>query len=200
MTNELQQNRYDQLVRRVGGIIGPGSKVNEALSELFPVLEVEDTVPELMALAGWSMAFQSTERPAVAGQNSATNLLNPPNSGVLIALTQVIIRSSVSPTVVQMEPNVSSNGGPQVPGLFRDTRFGVARNSTGKVSSVDNQAVGGGLRLHIGTEPLSIRDDNGIAVLTPDTSFRIGTVTNNVVLTVNYFWRERAAQPSELSF
>ncbi len=48
MGQELQQNRYDQLIRRVGGIIGPGSKVVEALGELFPVIDVENVPGELL--------------------------------------------------------------------------------------------------------------------------------------------------------
>lgn len=200
MTYEVQQTRWDALIRRVSGSIGPGSRVSETISELFPVLEVEDTTPELLALSGWRTAWQSTERPASPGNPSASALHNPPNSGVIAAITQVILRASLANTIVQMENQPSTIGGTQVPGLFRDTRFGTPRETTLTVTSNDASLVGGGLRIFVGTDIVSIRDDNGIAVLTPNTSLRIGTTTNNVSLTVNYFWRERPAEVSELSF
>ena len=199
-SQDLQTARYDQLIRRVGGLYGGGSKVVEALPELFPVLELENTTPELMALTGWRTAWQSTERPASAMNNSASNLLNPANSGIIAVVTQLVLRTNVPGTVVQMETNVSAIGGAAVSGLFRDTRFGAVRSTACQVASVDNQAVGGGLRIALQAEDTYIRDDNGIAVLTPLTSLRIGTQSDNTILTVNYWWRERPALESELNF
>lgn len=200
MTYEVQQTRWDALVRRVSGSIGPGSRVSETISELFPVLEVENTTPELIALSGWRTAWQSTERPPSAGNESASALHNPPASGVIATVTQVILRATLANTIVQMETEISTIGGTQVAGLFRDIRFGTGRDTTLTVTSNDASSVGGGLRIFVGTDIVSIRDDNGIAVLTPNTSLRVGTVTVNVGFTVNYFWRERPAQPAELQF
>ena len=38
--SQLQQSRYDQLLRRVGDLKGPGSKVNDVLHELFPMFDL----------------------------------------------------------------------------------------------------------------------------------------------------------------
>ena len=198
MSQDLQQARYDQLVRRVGALYGGGAKVTEVLPELFPVLEVENTTPELLALTGWRTAWQSTERPAVVAQRSGSQLRNPPGSGVIIAVTMLIVRVDVAGNI-QAEISTTNFGTP-VPGLYRDSRFGTPRNSTGVVASADNVTVGGGLRIIADTIPQILRDDNGIVVLTPGNNFSVGTVGTDKLLTTNYFWRERLAQPSELLF
>ena len=197
---ELQQNRYDQLIRRVGGIIGVGSMVSEAIGELFPMLEVENTTPELLALSGWRTAWQSTERPASVGDSSASQLFNPVGSGVIAAVTQIGVRLSAA-TAINVEIDNTQIGGAPVRGLFRDSRFGVPRETTLTVESADAVAVGGGLFLRLSAAINEfIRDDNGIVVLAPGTGVSVGTAGTNLQMTVNYFWRERAAEPSELNF
>ena len=198
---ELQQNRNDQLLRRVGDLKGGGSKVSEVLSEVFPVFDIENMPAELLALAGWRTAWQSTERPVQATQNSASQLRNPAGSGLLVVVTQVAIRVD-SATFIQMEVSDVLFGTP-VAGLFRDARFGVPRNTAALVSSADNIPVGGGLRYRFEPDAPSTRsitDENGLCVLTPGTAFNIGTITINRQMTVNYFWRERVAEPSEVNF
>lgn len=199
MSNELQQTRYDQLVRRVGGIIGPGSKVGEALSDLFPVLDVENQPPELLALAGWRTAWQSTERTSGVGNDSTSQLFNPVDSGHLVAVTQVHIRTG-SATSIDIEiQNTALAAG--TPGLYRDGRYGVPRRTVAVASSLDGGTTGGGLRIFAESSvPFSLRDDNGLVVLSPGTGLNIGTVAQNIALLVNYFWRERPAERSELFF
>lgn len=200
MSQQLQQTRYDQLIRRAGGLIGGGAKVSSVIPELFPVLELEDTTPELLALSGWRVAWQSTERSSGVGNNSTSELFNPANSGIIAAITQVIIRVSVTSNVQAQIVAVALGNNP-VPGLFRDSRFGTPRNTTLQVDSIDGGATGGGLRLFLPLdEPFTLRDDNGIVILTPGTGLQIGSVTSNLLMSINYFWRERIAEQSELSF
>lgn len=200
MTYEVQQTRWDRLVRRVSGSIGPGSRVSETISELFPVLEVEGTTPELLALSDWRLAWQSTERPASVGEQSASQLFNPADSGVIVAVTEVTLHANVVDTPIGLLITPTILGTNQVKGLFRDSRFGGARQTVAEVSSDDNVVTGGGLRVFVRDEDLSIRDDNGLVVLTPGFGLQVGTIGNNILFTVNYFWRERPAQESELSF
>jgi len=198
-SQDLQTNRYDQLIRRVGGLYGGGSKVVEALPELFPIIELEQTTPELLALSGWRTAWQSTERLSGVGNESTSQLFNPPGSGQIIAVTSLGVRSNFGSTIsVEISAMALAAG---VRGLFRDGRFGVPRNTTAIVSSLDGGTTGGGLRLTIvADEQLWIRDDNGIVVLTPGTGLNVGTNSTNVLLTVNYLWRERLALESEINF
>ncbi len=198
-SQDLQTGRYDQLIRRVGGLYCGGSKVVEALPELFPVLELENTTPELIALSGWRTAWQSTERPASVGEASASQLRNPAGSGVILTVTQLLIR--VTPdTNIQAEIGTTLFGTP-VSGLFRDARFGTPRLTAAQVSSADNVVIGGGFRIRlVDGVPLSVQDDNGIVVLTPGTTLDCGTTGPNILMTVNYFWRERVALDSEINF
>ncbi len=199
MSQDLQQARYDQLVRRVGALYGGGSKVTEVLAELFPVLEVENTTPELLALTGWRTAWQSTEQPPTVAEVSASQLRNPVGSGQLIAVTRIDLRSTTS-TMVQAEISTATFGTP-IPGLFRDSRFGTPRQTTAQVASATNVVIGGGLRIRLeSADNHSLRDDNGIVVLTPGTNLDIGTTVTNLTFTVTYWWRERIAQQSEILF
>lgn len=202
MTYEVQQTRWDRLIRRVSGSIGPGSRVSETISELFPVLEVEATTPELLALSDWRLAWQSTERPASVGEVSASQLFNPIGSGVIVAVTHIRLRTNVAGDGVAIQAEISNTviGTNQVKGLFRDSRFGGDRETVAEVSSEDNIVVGGGLRVFVNTDDLVISDDNGLVVLTPGFGLSVGSVNSNFILTINYFWRERPAQESELSF
>jgi len=199
-SQDLQQARYDQLVRRVGALYGGGSKVVEVLPEVFPVLELENTTPELLALSGWRTAWQSTERPAPVAMTSTSQLSNPPGSGVLAVVTMLICSGDVA-FVFGAELQTASIGGTPIRGLFRDSRFGIPRNTALTVESVDGGVVGGGLRLQVASaEQVFLRDDNGIVVLTPGGRLTVGALNDGVRLTVNYFWRERQAQESELNF
>lgn len=198
-SQDLQTGRYDQLIRRVGGLYGPGSKVIETLPEVFPVIELENTTPELLGLMGWRLAWQSAERPANVGSNPATQLFNPAGSGVIAAVTRLDVRVQAIAPAVQAEIQTTQFGTP-VSGLFRDARFGTPRRTALQTSHDDGVAVGGGLRVFPTLETLSIRDDNGIAVLTPGSGLSVGSPNNNIQLTVTYWWRERIALDSELLF
>ncbi len=198
-SQDLQQARYDQLVRRVGALYGGGSKVVEVLPEVFPVLELENTTPELIALSGWRTAWQSTSRPADAGAVSTSQLRNPAGSGQIAAVTLLAIHTA-SAVAIQAQITTATIGTP-VSGLFRDARFGVPRSTVCQVSSADGPAIGGGLRLlTVANENIYLRDDNGIVILTPGTELSISTTSFNQTMLINYFWRERLAQESELLF
>ena len=199
MSQDLQTARYDQLVRRVGALYGGGSKVTEVLAELFPVLEVEDTTPELLALTGWRTAWQSTSRPPNVATASTSQLRNPVGSGIIAAVTLLGIQT-VTAIAVQAQITTALIGTP-VSGLFRDSRFGVPRSTVCQVSSADGPIIGGGMRfITEANVNIFLRDDNGIVILTPGTELSVSSTGFNIDMTLNYFWRERAAAPSELLF
>jgi len=200
MTSELQTDRYSQMVRRVGAMIGPGGRVVEVLTELFPVIELEGTTPEILALGGWRTAWQSTERPAAPGMVSRSQLFNPADSGIIAAVTQVWWRSAIA-GAIQMAIENAQIGGTPVRGLFRDARFGGNRETSLTVEAVDAGAVGGGFFFRDpGAVNTQMRDDNGIVVLLPGSGLSVGAGAQNSQLTVNYFWRERSAEQSEINF
>lgn len=200
--SELQQNRYDQLVRRVGGIIGPGSKVSEVISELFPMIDVENLPPELLVLAGWDPAFRSTDVSSGVGNENASQLFNPAGSGKLIVLTKIILGTNKDASVrfnMTHTQLANSNGF----GVHRDNRAGDLISS----AAVGNTRIEFGLLISAGATIFvqasitqQLEDVNGLAILTPGDGFVIGTLETDLAMRVTYFWRERTAEQSELNF
>jgi len=201
MTSELQQTRYDQLVRRVGAIIGPGSKVSEALSELFPTLEVENLPAELQMLAGWRMAMGGTEVPATAAEVSKVQLFNPVGSGQLVVITR--INATTGGTAdVRMAFTETELADETTNDRFRDTRLGVATIPTASVRS-ESSAAGVAAQWSqrvAGNAVVLIEDTRGVAVLAPGQGLTIGPDITNNVNTASFLWRERVAEESELLF
>ena len=202
MSQDLQQARYDQLIRRVGALYGGGSKVTEVLAELFPVIEVENTTPELLALSGWRVAWQQIQTNGVMAETSAVQLVNPVGSNILVAVTQIIFAMYTQPQdFIQMEVTDTLFSSAPIRGLFRDARFGGNRATAADLRRFTNMPTGAGIRTQIFLDvENTIRDDNGLVVLTPGTAFQVGTTGNNIDLSVNFFWRERIAQESEINF
>jgi len=201
VSTELQQARYDQLLRRVGDLKGPGSKVGEVLTELFPVVSVEDLPLELRVLAGWRAAMIEVERLAAVAEVVAANLFNPAGSGVIAVVERVWWRVNATDNVEFDIVQVNLSGG-QTKGLFRDSRLGGDRLSTLFATTQTNIGTDGIQRYFtIADEIGKIEHDQGLFVLSPGNGLQVGYAgVTNKLLQVNFQWRERTAEPSELSF
>jgi len=201
VTNEIQQNRYDRLVRRVAGIIGPGSKVNEVLTELFPMLDVESDRGELQLLAGIKLGMGSQVLIGSAGQTAKIQLFNPVGSGILVTITSMFISHSANTTV-----RVSRDIGPLANGIgtqtTRDYRETASDRPTAQMFSEDSAGfVNGNMQfLTLGRVQLVLQDVNGVAVLAPGTGVSVSPTTVALTSSVTFFWRERPAEASELRF
>lgn len=202
MTQELQQNRYDQLLRRVGGMTGPGAKVAEVIPEVFPVVDLENLPGELYLLSGTRLATGGVEQVGLAGQVPRIQLFNPENSGLICTLTTAIasnITGNISVFYVitdQAEP--TNDLGIRI----RDTRLGVLTRPTCQVRSASNVivlAATGQFRMLNNTSVI-LTDPNGIAVLAPGTGITFTTPSTASTLALTFFWRERVAEQSELNF
>ena len=200
MTYEVQQNRWDSLIRRVSGSIGPGSRVSETLSELFPVLDVERVPGELLVLGGTLIAQGAENRLGAGGQFAHVQLFNPAASGKLITVTQAIVTSSVAQRIRWGNVNVALGTQTNVD-RFRDTRLGLLERPVGQIRNASLATVvqdTGAVEVLADT-PLFLKDENSLAVLSPGFGFEFsaGTVATTIFLT--FYWRERAAEASELS-
>ena len=200
MTSELQQNRYDQLIRRVGGLIGPGSKVSEALSELFPVLEVENVRGELYALGGTVLGLGTRTSAGAAAVHQQIQLLNLPDSGVIMTVTACWLGSDTAQEIAfgLVNTTLATFTVTQRP---RDSRFDLATPILGQVRFGSSAAIAPDVgRIKVGAvESVHLIDADDVAVLTPGNAFQVTTTALNTSLAVTFFWKERAAQPSELS-
>ncbi len=199
MTSEIQQNRYDQLVRRVGGIIGPGSKVSEVITELFPVIDVERVPGELLLLAGMRLAHGGGTTTSAAGEVQSWQVFNPIGSGHLIVVTKAVLsaQSTDNFNLDITTTQFASNPGTET---FRDSRLGTQDpiGVIGEDSAVGATSPNFVVRV-LGNTPYTWEDPNGIAVLFPGSGLNIGNATvQNIIVNAGFFWRERPFEQSEV--
>lgn len=198
---EIQQNRYDQLVRRVNNIVAPGSMVGDALSELFPTIDVESLLMELMFLSGTKHGFGSTALASSAGNNNHHQLFNPAESGNIVILTRVTFHSTVAQQINYVTANIALTD--DVSNLrVRDTRDGILAQPVAELRTV--QIAGSlptvGALFVINNVNSILEKNNGLFVLAPGTGITFATTTQNTTNTLTWFWRERVAQAAELNF
>ena len=197
---EVQQTRWDRLIRRVSGSIGPGSRVSETLSELFPVLDVERVPGELLLLGGTRLAWGGDSRPAVAANTGKIQLFNPADSGTLITVTRILYQAQFTGLMrLAIQPTARTNNINS--GRYRDTRLGNVDPPVGQIRSETTPTIVTILnRLWAETNvQQQLVDENGIAILAPGAGVTMQSDASNVQINVTFFWRERAAEESELS-
>jgi len=199
VSDEIQQNRYDQLLRRVAGIIGPGSKVSQVITELFPMIDVENVPSELLLLAGTRICMGGGTTAGVVGQSGRAQLFNPLGSGALITLTDIFVSGTSTTTVRWGRSNVSFAARITTE-VFTDFRNDVGSRPIGQIhqdTSVALATATNQTRILVNVN-LHIQPKNDICVLSPGFGFEIGLATQNTAFLFGFNWRERAAQPSEL--
>lgn len=196
---EIQQTRYDKILRRVCGLIGPGAKVQDALSELFPVIDVEDPPANLLALGGTRMAVGRSLQSSTAGQVNMSMLRNPGGSNMIITLTDVRFYSTTAQLIV-CGPTLNTYTTQELT-AFTDGRLFGAQLPIGEVRH--------GLSPAAGVDFWNDRAENttfkvyappnAVAVLTPGTAWSVSNTVVNTLLAVSYTWTERVAEESELN-
>lgn len=197
--SEIQQNRYDQLLRRVADLKGPGSKVSDALGELFPTIDVENVPYELLLLLG----SRTCMGYALAGPGGATFFTtvfihNPPDSGVIARLTHLSVEAADMTVLIGPTLNVADEVGARA---FTDGRV-FGEGTTLRMQGNNNNLVIGAAfsTLVTGSEGfIQYAPPGGIMTLSPGTSFSVGAGADNEFLRANFIWVERQAEPSELN-
>ena len=198
---EIQQNRYDQLVRRVANVVGGGSQVNDTLNELFPTIDVENVPIELFALMGTTVATAGSLLVISAGDINKHQLFNPPDSGALLVLTTAILNCSVA-TRFELQLTAAALADDVGNVVGRDTRKAAATDIVGQNRSEQSPA---------GTAPIvqirveqnvsfTLQDPDGLFVIFPGFGVTAAPVTAAQQSLVQFFWRERAFEPAENNF
>jgi len=199
MPSLIQQNRYDQLVRRVGGIVGPGSKVSEALTELFPMIDVENCPAELLILSGTRIGAGSVRVVGVAAEIPKIQLFNPVDSGMLVTITSIWISVESDSFVEARAATVPLDD--VTASSLRDTRQGTPVLTTAQLRF---ESTAGGITQDWAVEllantPFHFTDPNAVWVLGEGTGLTIDSAETNRTLSVSFMWRERAFQQSEVN-
>lgn len=196
----IQQDRWDQLLRRVADLKGPGSKVNDALTELFPVFDVENMPMELLRLGRVRTCMGGGAFSAVVAESPTAQLFNPVDSGILITVSSVWISFQIA-VVIRWGVTNAEIGTPISTELFRDTRDLVPTRPGAAVNTRSAVATASGTMqtLKSAQDDFILQDPNGVAVLAPGTGFEIGAAQTNVAGNFGFYWRERVAEPSELN-
>ena len=197
--SEIQQNRYDQLLRRVADLKGPGSKVNDALGELFPMIDVENVPAELLVLGGSRLAIGRVVLPANVGFFANAFLRNNTGSGVLGRVEQVAVWSSVAQNIV-IGPTQNSSVASGNRGFLDGRVFGEGtalvtqgNNNFGVIGSDFFRVAVDGVNTTFWTPP------SAAMVISEGTALSVSAGTNNTTIQVGFVWIERVAQPSELN-
>lgn len=196
----INQNRYDQLIRRVADLQGPGSKVNDVLTELFPMFDVENMPGELLLLAGTAIAHGGGTIVSAVATAPTAQLFNTVDSGHLITITGVRVAFTATSTV-RWGVQPIARGTEVATEIFRDSRRKITSSPVGQVrqEAVAALAAGTNQTRVLANTTLFLEDENGIAVLAPGGGFEIGSAAGVNTLFYSFYWRERAAEPSELN-
>jgi len=200
VTNQIQQNRYDGMLRRVGGIIGPGSKVSEVLSELFPVIDVEQVPGELLILAGTRTAHGGSTQGGVAAEAGKYQLFNPVDSGHIITITRIRFSCLVTTLHRWGRSSAVFAGTPVGTEELLDTRNDVTTTPVGQIRRLSVATLSNGSAIHrvLANTISDMHSENGVCVLSPGFGFEAGVNALNTSTECSIQWRERVAEASEL--
>lgn len=200
MTSDLQTPRFDQIIRRVGGIIGPGSKVSEALTELFPTIDIEQLPGELLLLGQTAICLGSALVTGAAGETARIQLFNPAGSGKLVSISTVTISSDSIQRIRYATTNTALTTGVGTE-TFRDRRLAGTSLPTAQIrtdSTVARTDAHGSFS-QLKDSPAYLNDENTVAVLPPGSGFEVGAQVFATEINVTFFWRERLGLESELN-
>lgn len=198
---EIQQNRWDQLVRRASNIVGGGSQVNDTLNELFPVLDVENLPPELYLLGGNRLCMGGGSIAGVVAQSPKAQLFNPAGSGMIVTITQVNL-AVVSAGLIRWGPSFGVTFAAAVSTQkYVDLRNVLPDLPVTEVHQTTAAALADGTNQSraLALTNFELAPKNGLMVLPPGMGFEIGSTATNTSFNYGFYWRERVAEPAELS-
>jgi len=198
----IQQGRYDALLRRVADLKGQGSMVHDALGELFPVLDVENTPTELLYLMGTKVAQGAFQVTGDVGFFQRIQLFNPADSSFILTITDVTYAGAATATYNATPTNSILPDNQLGTTAFNDTRAGIAI-PVGEIrtSAVAATPTAGRWQTRL-LANVSLIESNprGIIVLAPGAAYEVGLNKTNTIQNTGFRWRERLAEPSELNF
>lgn len=186
---DLQQTRWDKLLRRTANIVGTGAIVTETLQEVFPVFDLEDAPAELQILGGTRLCFGGGTVTPPVGEAGRFQIFNPAGSGHIITVTSFNFSTITTST---MRYGITNQAIAAVATQrFADTRgvfTGLPVGSFNQVSSVALAPATGQSRI-LGSTPYILKDRKGLFVLAPGTGLEVGSNGTNIIVFCTFHWR-----------
>jgi len=196
VSSDLTTNRYDNLIRRVGNMQGPGSKLSELVPAGMPIFPLEGGPHELQAIGGKSTYFAGVGFVPTPGMAAHVQLRNPADSGKLVTISRMdIVSQSQSLLRIIMVVGEAFLDLVSVGFAQRDSRIDSGRSAILETADASIVAGGENYETQLMTPPLVLG-----WTLAPASLIFVEQTVATVRLTVNFAWSERRLEPSELSF
>ena len=184
-------------------VVGRGAIVTTLLEDVFPTVDLMNPAPEFRFLGLENLAFGQGTRSGA--NHNAVSLLNPQGSGNIVILEAVRILS-LDTAGVHAGIGETELGSESLNKQFRDIRAGGTNGKdlpVAKIQSGDDVAgdvFPSTIKATIPPLPELNLESPGIAVAILREGFSFGIENDSPAFTlrVNFFWRERPADPAEL--
>lgn len=199
-TQSINVGRFNQILGRLLSMGGQEDPAGALSPEISPVLVMEADRPEWKFLGNERLVAAQISAVSTAGLAATGRLRNPSTSGVL-GIVEGIIFSTTATQRVQVRLGVLGDTGlltPMVAQAARDSRLtttvGALRTSSDQVAGVGTVIYEGQLLANtsyiIGVTPIVLAPLSHVDVS--------GADLVAATISVNFAWRERAAEPFEV--
>jgi hypothetical protein len=194
-----QTARFQELLRRTFGIKGP--LAIELAESVLPVMDITQYAPEQEILRGVRLWAGIIEQAAAIGAQSFARLENQVDSGQLILVERFqtyagAVGNTINAALV-LNVGIGAIGGTMTP---RDWR---RLDATSRGNAADLRSGTAVVGTTIGIRDVVDASGRVVvpmdAVVRPGSSLQVWGQANNVALFTSFWWRERKAEPEELS-
>lgn len=197
--SKIETGRFSDLLRRYLGMSGTSDIAQELAPEISPVFVLEDSRPEWEFLKGQKLMAVYVPQPGGGAVSTAVRIRNPPSSGVVGIITNIVVAPSALSEIRYKLGNDAGNLGTTYQSVSRDTRYprvafpgNSALITSGGTGNNGDQFYGTAVPTN---EPHIY--GGGTIVLTPGFQLQIETVVNNLTLLVAFAWLEKKLDPLE---
>lgn len=197
--SSIQGGRWDDYLRRMFSI--KATSIAPAVgAEIVPIATVIPDRAEDRILRGDKMYMGYATGPAVAAQYAYVNLRNDSPDHLVIIEDAFTIKGATIGIDCRMGNTALGTGPATITG--RDTRLGITltgRSQAGAIRYGSGVAISGTPAQYHGALANTMVHITCPIVLEPLSTFLVWVETVNISLTVTFVWRERLAEPGELT-
>lgn len=199
---EINSGRFNRWLQKLFYIqSGGAATVFQVDSAIQAVIPYQNGVEERY-LQGWNRFGVFLQAPAVATANASCRVLNPAGSNVIAVVEYVFSHQTTATTGTALQLMIANglsalSGGTAIPlRIDARTKGGSTLGASFGTSNVSGQIL---VQRVTGTEATWIANENQEITLAPGDSLEVTDATQNEAIQTSFLWRERSAEPSELT-